>query len=84
MVLTLSLTAVCWIANQLVTAPIIELGKTAVAIGGGDMNARVNIGRVIFWDEIDDLRQIFNSMAEEISCSHRAMEQKASSYRTFL
>ncbi|KAH8959773.1 hypothetical protein BDL97_06G094800 [Sphagnum fallax] len=61
---------------KLVTAPIIELGKTAVAIGGGDMNARVNIGRVIFWDEIDDLRQIFNSMAEEISCSHRAMEQK--------
>jgi len=55
-----------------------------VAIGGGDMNARVNIGRVIFWDEIDDLRQIFNSMAEEISCSHHAMEQKASSYRTFL
>ncbi len=64
--------------DQLVTAPIIELGKTAAAIGGGDMTARVNIGRVIFRDEIDDLRLIFNSMVEEIAASHDAMEQKAS------
>jgi methyl-accepting chemotaxis protein len=63
---------------KLVTAPIIELGKTAAAIGGGDMTARVNIGRVIFRDEIDDLRLIFNSMVEEIAASHDAMEQKAS------
>jgi signal transduction histidine kinase len=61
---------------KLVTAPIIELGKTAAAIGGGDMTARVNIGRVIFRDEIDDLRLIFNSMVEEIAASHDAMEQK--------
>ncbi len=64
--------------DQLVTAPIIELGKAAAAIGGGDMTARVNIGRVIFRDEIDDLRLIFNSMVEEIAASHDAMEQKAS------
>ncbi|KAH9546116.1 hypothetical protein CY35_12G078900 [Sphagnum magellanicum] len=61
---------------KLVTAPIIELGKAAAAIGGGDMTARVNIGRVIFRDEIDDLRLIFNSMVEEIAASHDAMEQK--------
>jgi nitrogen fixation/metabolism regulation signal transduction histidine kinase len=69
--------------DQLVTAPIIEIGKTAAAIGGGDMTARVNIGRVIFRDEIDDLRLIFNSMVEEIAASHDAMEQKASPLKDF-
>ncbi len=61
---------------QLFTAPIIELGKVATAIKGGDMGARVKIGSVVFRDEIDDLRRIFNSMAEEIATSHAELERK--------
>lgn len=68
---------VCW--KQLFTAPMIELGKVAAAIGGGDMGARLHVGTVIFRDEIDDLRRIFNSMADEIASSHSALEQKARS-----
>lgn len=48
----------------------------ATAIRGGDMGARVKIGSVVLRDEIDDLRQIFNSMAEEIATSHTELEQK--------
>nr|PNR48425.1 hypothetical protein PHYPA_012901 [Physcomitrium patens] len=62
---------------KLFTAPIIELGKVATAIKGGDMGARVKIGSVILRDEIDDLRRIFNSMAEEIATSHAALEHKS-------
>lgn len=49
----------------------------ATAIKGGDMGARVKIGSVILRDEIDDLRRIFNGMAEEIATSHAQLEQKA-------
>lgn len=63
---------------QLFTAPIIELGKVATAIKDGDMGARVKIGSVILRDEIDDLRRIFNGMAEEIATSHAQLEHKAS------
>uniref|UniRef100_A0A7I4AXH9 histidine kinase n=2 Tax=Physcomitrium patens TaxID=3218 RepID=A0A7I4AXH9_PHYPA len=62
---------------KLFTAPIIELGKVATAIKGGDMGARVKIGSVIFRDEIDDLRRIFNNMAEEIATSHAELKQKS-------
>ncbi|KAG0611779.1 hypothetical protein M758_7G164000 [Ceratodon purpureus] len=62
---------------KLFTAPIIELGKVATAIKGGDMGARVKIGSVVLRDEIDDLRRIFNSMAEEIATSHAELEQKS-------
>lgn len=40
------------------------------------MGARVKIGSVIFRDEIDDLRRIFNNMAEEIATSHAELKQK--------
>ncbi|KAG0559642.1 hypothetical protein M758_10G116400 [Ceratodon purpureus] len=62
---------------KLFTAPIIELGNVATAIKGGDMGARVKIGSVILRDEIDDLRRIFNGMAEEIATSHAELEQKS-------
>jgi nitrogen fixation/metabolism regulation signal transduction histidine kinase len=65
---------------QFFTAPIIELGKVATAIRGGDMGARVRIGSVVFRDEIDDLRRIFNSMAEEIATSQAELEQKVISF----
>ncbi len=61
---------------QLFTAPIIELGKVATAIKGGDMGARVKIGSVLLRDEIDDLRRLFNSMAEEIATNHAELERK--------
>lgn len=64
------------IVFQLFTAPIIELGNVATAIKGGDMGARVKIGSVILRDEIDDLRRIFNGMAEEIATSHAQLEHK--------
>jgi signal transduction histidine kinase/DNA-binding response OmpR family regulator len=62
---------------KLFTAPIIELGKVATAIKDGDMGARVKIGSVILRDEIDDLRRIFNGMAEEIATSHAQLEHKS-------
>lgn len=72
------------IVLQLFTAPIIELGNVATAIKGGDMGARVKIGSVILRDEIDDLRRIFNGMAEEIATSHAQLEHKARPFHSSL
>lgn len=46
------------------------MGKVVIVIKGGDMGVWVKIGFVIFWDEIDDLRWIFNNMVEEIVISY--------------
>lgn len=40
------------------------------------MDARVKIGTVVFRDEIDDLRRIFNGMAEETALSHAQLRLK--------
>ena len=40
------------------------------------MAARVKIGTVVFRDEIDDLRRIFNRMAEETAHSHAELRLK--------
>ncbi|XP_002967448.2 uncharacterized protein LOC9635761 [Selaginella moellendorffii] len=58
------------------TAPIIELGKVAAALGSGDMGARVKSNSAWFRDEIHDLQGIFNSMADQISDHHSTLEQK--------
>lgn len=66
----------CFILFQLFTAPIIELTKVATDIKNGDMEARVKIGTVVFRDEIDDLRRIFNGMGEKIATSHAELQLK--------
>lgn len=40
------------------------------------MRARVKDDRIWFRDEIDDLRQTFNAMADQIALHNNTLEQK--------
>ncbi|KAI5063146.1 hypothetical protein GOP47_0021693 [Adiantum capillus-veneris] len=57
-------------------SPIVELGKAAIALGQGDMTARVKKGTVLLRDEIADLKDTFNSMAHQISSHQSILEHK--------
>ncbi|MCO5581908.1 hypothetical protein L7F22_035797 [Adiantum nelumboides] len=57
-------------------SPIVELGKAAIALGQGDMTARVKKGTVLLRDEIADLKDTFNSMALQISSHQSILEHK--------
>ncbi|KAH7422381.1 hypothetical protein KP509_12G006200 [Ceratopteris richardii] len=61
---------------KIFTSPIIELGKAAASLGQGNMNTRVRKGTILLRDEIADLKDIFNSMAQQISSHQLILEQK--------
>jgi nitrogen fixation/metabolism regulation signal transduction histidine kinase len=63
---------------QVVSSPIVELKRAAVALGQGDMTARVKQGTVFFRDEIGDLKDTFNSMANQLANHQMILEHKVS------
>lgn len=54
-------------------APIVALTRAAKRISEGDLSSKISIGRR---DEIEDLGNTFNSMAERLSESYAALEAK--------
>jgi nitrogen fixation/metabolism regulation signal transduction histidine kinase len=61
---------------QVISSPIVELKRAAVALGRGDMTARVKKGTVFFRDEIGDLKDTFNSMANQLANHQMILEHK--------
>eukprot|EP00250_Pteridium_aquilinum_P001801 c12012_g2_i1 orf=431-3637(+) len=57
-------------------SPIVDLGRAAVALGQGDMTARVKKGTILLRDEIADLKDTFNSMAHQLSSHQSILEDK--------
>ncbi|KAH7431197.1 hypothetical protein KP509_08G035900 [Ceratopteris richardii] len=58
------------------TSPITELGRAAASLGQGNMQTRVRKGTLLLRDEISDLKDIFNSMAQQISSHQLILEHK--------
>ena len=69
---------------QIVSSPIVELKKAAVALGQGNMTARVKKGTILFRDEIADLKDTFNSMANQIASHQMILEHKVGISIVFL
>ena len=65
-----------WVALQVFTNPIIELGRAAASLGEGHMRTRARRGTFILRDEIADLMDTFNSMAHEIASNQIMLEHK--------
>lgn len=61
---------------QIFTSPIIELGRAAASLGQGNMRTRVRKGTILLRDEIADLKDIFNSMAQQIASHQLILEHK--------
>jgi class 3 adenylate cyclase/HAMP domain-containing protein len=57
------------------TAPVLTLGKTAALLGAGDLTARAN-PRTRNQDELDELANTFNHMADNLQESYANLEQK--------
>jgi two-component sensor histidine kinase len=62
-----------FVGAELISRPIHQLRQTAHLIGQGDLSQRV---RVATHDEIADLAQEFNRMAERLNESYSTLEQK--------
>ncbi|KAH6555527.1 hypothetical protein KP509_1Z246700 [Ceratopteris richardii] len=56
--------------------PIVDLGRAAIALGQGDISTRIRKGAVLLRDELDDLKDIFNSMAHQITYHHQILERR--------
>lgn len=67
---------------KIFTSPIIELGRAAASLGQGNMRTRVRKGTILLRDEIADLKDIFNSMAQQIASHQLILEHKVRE-RTF-
>ncbi|MCO5568546.1 hypothetical protein L7F22_022245 [Adiantum nelumboides] len=61
---------------KIFTSPIVELGRAAASLGQGNMHTRVRKGTILLRDEIADLKDIFNSMAQQISSHQLILEHK--------
>jgi two-component sensor histidine kinase len=65
--------ALGFVGAELISRPIRQLQQTAQSIGQGDLSQRVS---VTTHDEIADLAQEFNRMAERLNESYSTLEQK--------
>lgn len=61
---------------KIFTSPIVELGRAAASLGQGNMHTRVRKGTILLRDEIADLKDIFNSMAQQIASHQLILEHK--------
>lgn len=58
--------------------PLGRLVRATEKVRAGDFSERVNIGRVFFRDEVDDLNRNFNAMTENLQDLYTGLEQKVS------
>ncbi len=70
--LLIGATVIAWASNR-ITRPIRELRHGVAVVRGGDLRHRTQIRT---GDEIEELAQEFNAMADALELSHSSLEQK--------
>jgi signal transduction histidine kinase len=72
-VLILTGAALSWRVSRSLTAPLNDLRSAAVAIASGDYGHRVRVHRP---DELGDVANMFNTMANHIQATHDALAER--------